>query len=165
MQTYANALVKFSYGNHDIHDHGPYETLLKQLMREKASFLYPAKQALVKLQLTLISTAKTIRQHTGDPEAAEALIQQVRALQAQSKKIIDQVNSMESEFNAYSDQSLAHARENMPKAVQQLIADTEQAIGQTLSPDIKGLFFNEDGMPLNGAQLTALLKERGISHG
>ena len=163
MQTYSKSLINMSYGDIDTQAAGPYELIIRHLMQTKADFLYPSKQALIALQLQLIDTAHCLREHAGDPKKAEAMLLELRKFQAHAKKIIAEIDTMEKIFQQYSDALLQETATTLPNALNTLIAAVEEKSTKTLTSDIKSLLFNDNGMPLSFAQLTALLTERGIA--
>lgn len=162
MQTYANTLLRFSYGQHDLKDNGPFQRLIKILMKQKATYLYRNKQVLIKLQLQLIQSANAIRAHAADTEKSRILLEDLKTLQAKAQHYIQKVNEMETEFNSHSEQQLAQAKTKMPIALKNFISQIESDSGNTLSEDLKGLLFDSNGLPISGEKLTALLKERGL---
>ena len=66
-------------------------------------------------------------------------------------------------FQQYNDTLLQKTATTLPDALNKLIAAVEEKSTKTLTSDIKSLLFNDNGMPLSFAQLTALLTERGIA--
>lgn len=163
LQTYSKSLINMSYGDIDTQAPGPYELVIRHLMQTKAHFLYPSKQALIALQLQLIDTAHCLREHAGDPKKAESMLLELRKFQAHAKKIISEIDTMEKTFQQYSDALLQEAGKKLPEALNKLIDAVEEKSEKTLTPDIKNLLFNDNGMPLSFAQLSALLTERGIT--
>lgn len=163
MQSCATILAKTSYGKSFQHnDTGPFESLIQFLMKEKAKKVYPYKQQLIEFQLNLLEATTLLKKHNGNIEKSKKILEQIYQLQNEARVAIEKINHLDTEFKKYSNELIAKAKVDMPKALDSLISSIEKSSGNRITEDIKLLFYTKNNMPLSNKQLINLKKERGI---
>ena len=163
MQSCATILAKTSYGKNFQHnDTGPFESLIQFLMKEKAKKVYPHKQQLIEFQINLLEASMLLRKHNGNIEQSKKFLEQIQQLQNEAKFAIEKINHLDTEFKKYSNELIAQAKIDMPKALDTLIESIEKSLDYKITDDIKLLFYTQNNMPLSNKQLINLKKERGI---
>jgi len=159
-QSYSKVLSKTSYPNYSENGYSPLEKLIKHLMHEKAEKIYPDKQKLASLQLRLIKTAKLIKDRSKNTDKTNELLPKLLSMQQKIKKIINELNQKDDEFNKYSKQLIAQIKTTTKSDLETLTTNVEKILNKKIPADIKGLLFDKNGEPINSVAIEALLKER-----
>ena len=163
--SYAKILAKSSYGEKYIfEDCGPFQLVLQNLMQQKSQSIYPIKQFLILTQLDLLELTQLLKEHSGDIEKTKKTIDQIKLLKQNLQNIIKKINRLDSEFKAYSNNLINHAKTNLPKRLNKFINEVEKLTNNKLTTDIKLLFFDKNGLPLSQKNLKKLMIERGVSN-